>query len=154
MSKEKKFIFYYELATEYGPLYIYKQYEEDPRIQFSHEIPVTREFFTQEEATTSYSELLFLDDTSSFTTEDRSIEGFIRESYLKELTPHEFLEKVAPYLESEELLDQKRKDVYYIFDSKARKEGNNKIIKDSPKVSEEFKDNIARKILKPYLKND
>lgn len=149
--KETENIFYFELATEYGPLYIYKKYNGDLSYQ-SREIPETREFFTQEEAIIGYSDLAFLNGTSVFPTETRNMEGIITTSYLKPLSPYDFLMKVGAFLETKELRDKKRKDVYHIFEMKAKHLGNNKIITELPKVSEEQKNKMAKKILKPYLK--
>ena len=149
-----KYTYFYELHTEYGPLYIYKRYKTDPSEPFNREIPETREFFTQEEARIGYSDLNFLDDTVKFVTEDRDFEGQVRHCYLEGLHPYDFLMRVAPYLETDEDKEQKRQEVYDIFKRKAENLGNNKIITSPKEVSVEQKNKVASKILAKYLKNE
>lgn len=141
-------ILYYELATEYGPLYIYERYEEDPKQ--SREVPKTREFFTQEEARVGYGTLSFLGD-SNFKTVERNYEGMIRKEYMTQLSPYEFLDRVGGYIGTEEEIREKRKEIYRIFKLKAHNIGNDQIITEPKRLSQEQKDHVAAKILTKYL---
>ena len=38
--EKKDFIYYFELQTEYGPLYIYEKYKTDPTEKFNCEIKI------------------------------------------------------------------------------------------------------------------
>lgn len=140
-------ILYYELATEYGPLYIYERHVGDPKEQ---KVPETREFFTQEEARVGYGTLSFLGN-SSFKTVRRNYEGMIKEEYMTELSPYEFLDRVGAYIGTEEEINEKRKEIYRIFEMKAQNIGNDQIITEQKRLSQEQKDNIAAKILTKYL---
>ena len=141
-------IIYYELATEYGPLYIYEKYKNDPKQ--SIEVPETREFFTQEEALVGYGTLSFLDD-SNFKTVDRNSEGIITKKYMTKLTPYEFLDRVGAYIGTDEEIREKRNSIYRIFNMKANNIENDQIITEQKRLSQEQKDCIASKILTKYL---
>lgn len=110
-----------------------------------------REFFTQEIGRKGYGTLSFLDD-SKFTTTERNMNGFITAEYMTEIAPYEFLNKVAAFLETNEKLAEKRKSIYNIFEMKANKIGNNKIILEQPTITEEQKNAIASKVLAKYIK--
>ncbi len=140
-------ILYYELATEYGPLYIYERHDSDPKEQ---KVPETREFFTQEEARVGYGTLSFLGN-SNFKTVRRNYEGMIKEKYMTELSPYEFLDRVGAYIGTEEEINEKRKEIYRIFEMKAQNIGNDQIITEQKRLSQEQKDSIAAKILTKYL---
>ena len=150
--EKKDFIYYFELQTEYGPLYIYEKYKTDPTVKFNCEIPETREFFTQEEGIRGYGTLDFKDRTAVFKTQDIGMDGMLRHDYKKRLAPYEFLMKVAPFLEDEEDKAAKRDQVNNIFRMKANNIGNTVILTDPPAVSEELKNNVARKILTRFVK--
>lgn len=140
-------ILYYELATEYGPLYIYERYKGDSK---QPEVPETREFFTQEEARVGYGTLSFLGN-SNFKTVRRNYEGMIKEEYMTELSPYEFLDRVGGYVGTEEEINEKRKEIYRIFEMKAHNIGNDQIITEPKRLSQEQKDYIASKVLTKYL---
>lgn len=138
---------YFELKTEYGPLYLYENYKSET------DIPVTREFFTQEKGIRRYGYLSFMGN-SDFKTVERNMEGLITEEYIKELSPYQFLNKVGGYLISEDSINKKRKDVYNIFDMKANSKGNTTILNDEPQISGELKDVFANKILSKYTSSN
>ena len=137
-------ILYYELRTSRGPLYIYEKYNDEKH----SEIPETREFFTHEEGIRGYDTLSFLKD-STFRARVRNMEGLITDEYMKPLTPSEFLEKVIPYLDKEEKMAQKRKDVYAIF--KAQQNTKDCQISLEKLPTEEEKNLEASKILTKYI---
>ena len=153
-EKEKKegFYRYFALYTEYGPLYLYEKYENDPDRAgpFGKEMPVTREFFTGEEAKRGYHTLDFLDRTAKFKTEEMNMEGYPYEYYFYQLQPYEFLEKVEPFMETEETKKDKARKVYDILNYKAKNIGNTSVIKEPPKVSEQTKNKFAKKLLKEF----
>lgn len=148
-------ILYYELITEYGPLYIYKRYQCDPEnnSRISSRIPLEiKEFFTRQEGTRGYDSLSFLG--ANFRTLDRTIEGLVRTDYMRELTPAEFLSKVSEFLEPIDKFEEKRKEVYRIFDMKVNNIRDNLVNMDELLETEEQKNEKAVKILSKYLKND
>ena len=148
-KESEGFFRYFELDTEYGPLYVYEKYKNDPKKakRFDHEIPVTREFFTNEEGIRGYGTLDFMNRTAVFKTTERNMNGEVSEQNMTELEPYEFLMKVAPFLETEE----KAKEVYRIFDCKARNVGNTRIIKEQPEVSQKAKNEVAKILLKKHV---
>lgn len=153
-KKERKgFYRYFELRTEYGPLYVYEKYEKDPNKTgtFDNEIPVTREFFTKEEGIRGYCTLEFLDRTAKFKTVEMLMNGQPCEHYMHELEPYEFLMKVAPYIETEADKEEKTKLVHCILESKAKNIGNTTILSEQTQVSKEEKNEVAKKVLKKHL---
>ncbi len=138
-------LLFYELATEYGPLYIYERYSDE-----FEKIPETREFFTQEIGTRGYGTLSFMGN-AVFRARERSMEGLVREEYMQELTPYEFLNKVFAYLENSEQKETKKAQVYNIFKMQAENKDNTRPILKELKPTEEQKNKIATKILKRYL---
>ena len=151
-TKEKKYVKYFELFTEYGRLYIYEKYSKDPLNKSNSEVGEVHEFFTGELAIKNYGSLDFLNRSCKFTTYDRDLEGNIRNEYYKELSPYKFLKKVLPYLKNDETIEKKQDEVYTIFKNKIHKVNNYKIVSESPKISKEQKNKEARRILKRYLK--
>lgn len=153
-EKQEGFFKYYELHTEYGPLYIYEKYKENPdqREPFHQEMPVTREFFTNEEGIRGYCTLDFRERTAVFTTTEMGMDGLPREHFMDELEPYDFLMKVAPYIETAEDKQEKAREVYDIFECKAKHQGNTRILRDTPEVSDYTKNRVAKILLKRYTK--
>ena len=89
--------------------------------------------------------------TAVFKTTERNMNGEVSEQNMTELEPYEFLMKVAPFLETEELKEEKAKEVYRIFDCKARNVGNTRIIKEQPEVSQKAKNEVAKILLKKHV---
>ncbi len=141
-------ILYYELATEYGPLYVYERYNDDPKT--SKEIPETREFFTQEEARVSYSSLVFL-EKAEFKVVERNMEGIITKNYMHKLSPYEFLNRVGSSLDSDEKMEEKRKRIYDIFEMKSNNMANDQVIETEQKGNKKQKNIVASKILSKYI---
>lgn len=137
---------FYELYTEYGTLFVYEKYKED-----KSSFPETREFFTNNKAQIEYDQLCFNNGKSVFKTRKRNSDGYVREDYMKELEPHEFLDKVEPFLSSLEekskMVDRTKK----IFESIQGKCTGKVIIPPNP-VSLEEKNNLAILSLKKYIK--
>ena len=152
MENKEYFYKYYELYTEDGPLYIYEKYKEKPKEIYNTEIPVTREFFTGEEAIRGYHTLDFLDRQSVFETNHYNLNGDFIDSYIKELEPYDFLMKVAPFLSDEKMLNDKKDDVMLILRYNAKLTNYRKIKKPSPEISNEIKNKESQKILKRYIK--
>lgn len=153
-KKEREGVFrYFELRTEYGPLYVYEKYEKEPdkADTFDKEMPVTREFFTNEEGIRGYCTLEFLDRTARFKTVEMLMNGQPSEHYMHELEPYEFLMKVAPYMETESDKEEKAKLVRTILESKARNIGNTTILSAQPEISKNAKNEVAKKLLKKHL---
>ena len=153
-EKKEGFYKFFELHTEYGPLYVYEKYKEDPNHTepFYREMPTTREFFTNEEGIRGYCVLEFMDRTASFTTIDMGMNGFPREEFMEELQPYEFLMKVAPFIETPQDKQEKAREIYDIFTNKAKNVGNSRIMRKQPEVSENTKNEIAKELLKKYVK--
>lgn len=150
--EENEYIRFYELFTEEGPLFIYEKYKEDPNKPFNTEIPEIYEFFTQEPGTRGYETISFLDGRAVFKKESKNSEGITTESYLRLLTAVEFLGKILPFIDSEENNKAKEKEVQRILENRANGVVPRKIVVEPPKVSEEQKNKVARKILKSYIK--
>lgn len=149
---ENKYIRYYELFTEDGPLYIYEEYKEDPNKSFNNEIPEIYEFFTQEAGKRGYEDISFLNGQAVFKREEKNREGITTAWYTRLLTASEFLERVLPYLDSEESMAKKAKDVMQILEAKANNTTLGRIVVTPMKPTEEQKNKVARKVLKEYLK--
>ena len=149
---EKNYFKFFELSTEEEPLYIYETYENNPDDRNNHEIPTTREFFTQEEAQRSYLSLLFLDGKCSYTTEYYTIQGEWVEDYMKELSPHEFFEKVGPYLKDDETFEKKRREVENSMQFKANLTTYRMVKKQLTEMPKDKQDEAAKIILKRYIK--
>ena len=139
-------ILYYELRTLYGPLYVYEKYKDASEL--NSEIPETREFFTHEEGIRGYDTLSFLNN-STFKARERNMEGYITAEYMKLLMPSEFLDRVLPYLDKKEKMEQKKQDVYRIFEIQKNNKNSQIPLNDSP--VEEDKDLLATKILAKYI---
>ena len=152
--KEEGFYKYYELHTEYGPLYLYERFEKDPDKKEKFEIlsSVMREFFTGEECVWDYTTIDFLEGAARFRFREMSMWGYPLEGFMDELQPYDFLMKVAPYLEDEETKQDKARKVHYIIDCKAKKIANTNVIKKEPEVSEHAKNEVAKTLLKKYVK--
>lgn len=146
------FFKFFELHTEYGPLYLYEKYSRDPDKagNFDKEMPVTREFFTNEEGIRGYCTIDFMDRTAVFTTTEMSMEGFPREHYMEELQPYDFLMKVGPYIENDQDKQEKAREVYDIFRYKREKVCNSRIIRREREVSKKTKNEVAKQLLKKY----
>ena len=144
---EAKNVLYYELLTEYGPLYIYEIYTKDPR-KF-RELPVTREFFTGEIGIRGYYTLTFL-DKSLFPTSLLSMDGGRIHDYMIELSPLEFLDRVG-YFMDDNRIEGMKECVYSIFERKAKNIGNNMIILEQPRITENQKNDIAAKVLAKHI---
>ena len=151
-TNNQGFYKYFELHTEYGPLYVYEKYKQDPKEvdQFHQEMPITREFFTKEEGIRGYCTLDFMDRKAVFTTTEMGMDGFPREHYMEELEPYDFLMKVAPFIETEEDKKEKAKEIYNIFDRKIQHQGNNRIIRKKKEISQKAKNEVAKTLLKKY----
>ncbi len=134
---------YYELDTEFGPIYYYTV--------ASFEKYAPYEFFTQTEGVFGYGTISFGD--AKFETTHRDLEGTIRNEYAHKLRPYEFLMKVAPYLKDKETKQAKMLEVTDVFDRKAKGLGNDRPISKEPDVSNEQLDNVAAKLLTLYTKN-
>lgn len=153
-KKEREGVFrYFELGTEYGPLYVYEKYEKEPdkASNVDREMPVTREFFTNEEGIRGYCTLEFLDRTAKFKTVEMLMNGQPSETYMHELEPYEFLMKVAPYMETETDKKEKAKQVHHILECKAKNIGNTTILSEQPQVSKKAKNEVAKRLLKKHL---
>ena len=150
--EKKEFIKYFELETEDGPLYFYEIYTKDPNEKFNSEMPVTKEFFTGEKGIRGFNTIEFLDRKCVFDTYNYSILGELMDTYKHELTPYEFLEKVFPFIETEEALRQKREEVLNMLQFKAGLTDYRKIKKRPRAISENTKNEMSQKILKKYLK--
>lgn len=118
--------------------------------EFKREMPVTREFFTGEEGIRGYCTLDFLDRAAKFTTTDMSMHGYPLAEYMEQLEPYEFLMRVEPYLETEELKRKKSIEVRDILRSKANNLGNTNVITKPPVPSKNAKNEVAKKILTRY----
>ena len=150
--EKKEFIKYLELETDDGSLYLYEKYQTDPSEEFNSEVPITREFFTGEEGIRGYNTLLFLDRQCEYTTKIQDIFGNCQGYNIHELRPHEFLEKVLPYLDNDETFERKRQEVLNILEYHAHKTESRMIKRTPPKLSDEKKDEYSNKILKKYIK--
>ena len=150
--ENKEFIKYFELETEDGPLYFYEKYKSDPNVRFNSEMPVTKEFFTGEEGIRGFNTIDFLDRKCVFDTYYYSILGELMDTYKHELTPYEFLEKVFPFLETEEAFRRKREEVLNMLEYKAKLTTSRKVKKRPPEISSKTKDEMSQMILKKYLK--
>lgn len=153
MEDEKnKYIRYFELFTEEGPLYMYEMYKECPEKPFNTEIPEIYEFFTQEPATRDYQTISFLDGQAVFKREEKNSEGITTKHYYIPLLPYEFLGKVMPYIDDPKKTLEKAHEVVGILE--ARKAGIQlgKIVVDPPRIRDEQRNKIAQEILKTYLK--
>lgn len=141
---------YYELDTEYGPLYIYERYKSD-----ESQMPEMREFFTQEKAwVCGYGILSFLTDEPNgkcFKMCEFNMEGKVLDNYMTKLSPYEFLCKVGGYLETSEKFEAKKESVYRIFKMKNNHQENNRVIPKPLEISEDQKNKVAEKILVKYL---
>ena len=154
-NENECFFCYYELHTEYGPLYIYEKYKKDPdtRDIYECEMPITKEFFTEEEGIRGLDTIDFLNRTAKFKTSIMSMHGFYKiEDYKERLAPYEFLMRVAPFLETEEAKKEKIREVYNIFEDKANNIGNTRIIKSPQKKYINTENEYAIRILKKYIK--
>ncbi len=153
MRKSEAFYRYYELTTEYGPLYIYEKYKMDPNKanKFNQEIPVTREFFTNEEGIRSYCTLNFMNQTAKFVTTEMLMNGLPLENYMEELQPYEFLMKVSPFIETDEQKLEKAQEVYQIFEWKSKSIQNIRILKNQPKKSQRSRNEYAKSLLKKHM---
>lgn len=151
-KEEYKYIRYYELFTEDGPLYLYEMYKECPEKPFNTEIPEIYEFFTQEPASKGYETISFLNGQAVFKREDKNSEGITTKHYYIPLMPYEFLGKMLPYIDNSEMALEKAHEVIGILE--ARKAGTQLglIVVDPPRIRDEQKNKIAQKILKSYLK--
>ena len=151
-TNEQGFYKYFELHTEYGPLYVYEKYKQDPKKvdEFHQEMPVTREFFTKEEGIRGYCTLDFINRTAVFTTTEMGMDGMPREHFMEELEPYDFLMKVAPFVETEEEKKEKAREIYRIFDCKANNKGNSRILRKEPEISQKTKNEVAKTLLKRY----
>lgn len=148
----KEYLRFYELFTEEGPIYIYEKYQTDPNARFNDEVPETREFFTQEEAIKGPDTVSFLDGRAVFQRDRKDEEGITKEVYLRLLTASEFLGKVLPFLDTEEKNKVKEKEVRQLLENKANNVVTKRIVVEPPKVSEEQKNKVAKKILRQYIK--
>ena len=151
-ENNKEFIKYIELETEDGPLYLYEKYKTDPNEKFNHEIPETREFFTQLEGIRSFNCITFLDRKCEFEWDYISFMGEHIKTYRNEISPYEFLMKVAPFLKDEETLKNKREEVMNILEFKAKLVNHRKVKLLPPEISEEQKNEVSQKVLKRYIK--
>ena len=153
MKFNDKYIKFIELRTEEEPLYLYEIYEKDPTENNNHEVPVTREFFTQEEGIRNFISIEFLNRQCKYLTQDYSIQGEWRGDYANEITPYEFLEAVGPYLKDEETFNKKKEEVLNSMRFKA-KLTDYRMIKMDKKggIPQETKDEAAKTILKKYMK--
>ena len=137
---------FYELYTEYGTLFIYEKYKGEREV-----FPETREFFTNEKAENGYDQLAFNNGKSVFRTRKRDSEGYIRQEYMKEIQPYEFLNIVEPFMmisgEKENMINRTKE----IFDSIAKKSTGQVIVPPSP-ISVSEKNNVAIQSLKKYIK--
>ncbi len=149
MDKMNNFIKYYELSTEDGPLYYYEIYREDAE---KSEIPIPIEFFTQEEGVRGFNCVEFLDRKCSYPYGPVSMQGYITQPYLKELSPYEFLEAVGPYMASEAVMEDKRKEVMTGMKFKAGLTNYRMIKIQRNEINQKQKDEVATKILKKYMK--
>ena len=153
MENKEAYYKYFELYTEDGSLFIYEKYKEKPKEMYNREMPITREFFTGEEGIRGFNTIDFLDRKSVFETEHyNSITAEHMDTYKVELTPHEFLMKVAPYLTNEETINRKKEEVMTILRNKAQLSNYRFIKKPAPAISKELVNNESQKILKRYIK--
>ena len=153
-KKETKGYFcYYELLTEYGPFYIYEEYQNDPSNvdAFRREMPVTKEFLTGEEAIRGYHTLDFLNRTARFKTEEMSMDGEPLDYYLKPLQPWEFLMKIGAYLEDKEAKAIKASQIKYSMKCKAEGIGNTNVIKRELEVTDEQRNKVASLMLRRFV---
>ena len=151
MEEKESYVRFYELFTQYGVLYTYETYQNNPD-EFGHnEIPVIREFFTGEEAQRGYTTLSFMNGKSKFVREIRGIDGRVLSDYYRELSPYKFLKKVAPYLKDEDTKAKKEKEIYDIFDRNINN-FRSEIVITKDKITKEQKNNEAKRILKRYMK--
>ena len=137
---------FYELYTEYGTLFVYEKYVGDKSA-----FPETREFFTNDKAQNGYDQLVFNNGKSVFRTRKRNSDGYIKEEYMKEIEPHEFLDRVEPYLSSDEEKEKMIKRTKDIFTS-IHERCTGKIIIPPKPISVEDKNNLAIQSLKKYIK--
>ena len=148
----KEYLRFYELFTEEGPIYIYEKYQTDPNARFNNEVPETREFFTQEEATKGPDSVSFLDGRAVFPRDEKDENGITTTVYMRLLTASEFLGKVLPFLDTDEKNKAKEKEVQRLLENKANNVVTKRIVVEPPKVSEEQRNKVARKILRQYIK--
>ena len=133
---------YYELDTEYGPLYYYTVQGWGTYAPY--------EFFTQTQGEFGYGTIAFGD--AKFETVHTDLNGDVRANYSHKLDPYDFLMKVGPYFEKPELKEKKMAEVTEILDMKAKGIPNSKPISREPEVTKEQLNNVASKILTLYTK--
>lgn len=153
MENKDAYYKFFELYTEDGSLFIYEKYKEKPKDIYNREMPVTREFFTGEEGIRGFNTIDFLNRKCVFETEHyNSLTAEHMDTYKKELSPHEFLMKVAPYLTNEETIKRKQEEVMNILKYKAEEINYRFIKKPAPAISKELANNESQKILIRYMK--
>lgn len=155
MKYEDKFIKFIELRTQEEPLYLYEIYKLDPDDKENHEVPVTREFFTQEEGIRNFCSLEFLNRTCKYETQHYTFQGEWVENYVREISPFEFLEKVGPYIKNEELRKRKADEILTSMKFKAEHEGYSdyrRVKMNKTELPKEQMDEVAQKVLTKYMK--
>ena len=152
MKFGNRFVKFIELRTEDEPLYLYEIYKQDPNDKFSHEVPTTIEFFTQEEGIRNYLSLEFLNRRCKYATQNYTMQGEFIEDYTRELSPYEFLEKVWPYLKNKETFERKINEVKNSMEFKANLTNYRMVKKQLTEMPKEKQDEVAKIILKRYMK--
>ncbi len=147
-------ISYYILHTEYGPIYLYEKYYLIDFFKDSTSISKKalelREFFTGTQATFGYSDIWF-GENCKFTRCIRQDEGFIKTDFMEQTSPHEFLNKISPYLLNEDRKKDKMREFYKILELKEKGIGNTEPIMDEPVLSNEERNKLAERILEKHL---
>lgn len=137
---------YYELYTEYGTLYYYTVKEDKELVSDVYE------FFTKSKGEYGYESIFFNKRKVEFPICHRDLNGEVRERYMKELEPYDFLMKIAPYLKDKEVREAKATSVFEIFRKKENNIPNKEPVLPDLEVTKEQKNGLAAKLLTLYTK--